>query len=142
MNKRQLKVKVSSLEESLARFKNVWEKVEGGKKLKTPIEILSFENPVMLMKILSAKRLELLQELHMLGRVSIRQLAKKLERDYSNVHQDIQALYQNELILKDKTGKYYVPWESIVTEIPLTLSKNNGLNHQQHSRTALTHFHH
>src|ERR1700733_249368 len=116
MTKKKLIVKVGSLEESLAKFKNVWERAEKGEKFSTPVEVLSFENASTLMKTLSPKRLELLQMLHALGTVSIRQLAKELHRDYSNVHQDVKALNQIGVIL-EKDGKYYVPWETIVTEI-------------------------
>ena len=77
MDKKLLRVKVSSLEESLGKFKNVMKKSEEGEQIKKPVEILSFENSNMLMKALSPKRLELLQALHRLGMVSIRKLAKK-----------------------------------------------------------------
>lgn len=52
MTKNKLIVTISTLEDSLARFKNVWDQAEKGKKFKTPIEILSFENLSMLMKTL------------------------------------------------------------------------------------------
>lgn len=118
MTKKQLIVKVSSLEDSLAKFKSVWRRAERGEKFATSVEILSFENASTLMKALSPKRLELLQTLHKLGITSIRQLAKELDRDYSNVHQDVKALNQIGVIL-EKEGKFYVPWETIVTEISL-----------------------
>ena len=118
MKKKQLIVKVSSLENSLDKFKKVLERVEKGEQLNATADVLSFENASTLMKTLSPKRLELLQTLHVLGNVSIRQLAKELNRDYSNVHQDVKALNQIGVVLK-KDGKYYVPWEKIVTEISL-----------------------
>jgi len=77
MTKKQLIVKVSSLENSLAKFKNVWERAEKGERVGAPVEVLSFENASTLMKTLSPKRLELLQTLHVLGTVSIRKLAKQ-----------------------------------------------------------------
>ena len=64
MTKKQLIVKVSTLEDSLAKFKNVWELAEKGKKFAVPIEVLSFENASDLMKTLSPKRIELLKMLH------------------------------------------------------------------------------
>lgn len=79
---------------------------------------MSFENVATLMKTLSPKRLELLKMLHALGTISISQLAKELHRDYSNVHQDVKALNQIGIVL-EKDNKYYVPWETIVTEISL-----------------------
>ncbi len=119
MTKRQLTVKISTVEESLARFKNAWEQADNGVKFEEPIEILSFENTATLMKTLSPKRLELLKNLHILGKSSIRKLSEYLDRDYSNVHQDVKSLYKTGLILEDDSGKYYVPWESIVTEFSL-----------------------
>jgi predicted transcriptional regulator len=73
------------------------------------------------MKTLTPRRLELLQQLHTLGETSIRALSKKLEREYSNVHQDIKALHHVGLVLQNDSGKYSVPWDKIVTEIPMTL---------------------
>lgn len=131
MTKKKLIVRVSSIEDSLAKFKNVWKRAQKGEQFKTPIEVLSFENPIILMKTLSPKRLELLQTLHVLGIVSIRQLSKKLKRDYSNVHQDIKTLYQIGIVLKNN-GKYYVPWETIITEISLCPGKEQ----HKHSSAA------
>lgn len=135
MTKKQLIVKISSLEDSLANFKNVWERAEKNEKFAAPIEILSFENASTLMKALSPKRLELLKILHALGTVSIRQLAKELHRDYSNVHQDVKALNQIGVILESK-GKYYVPWETIVTEISLCTKDSPKHNHRPTSTAA------
>lgn len=131
MNKKRLIVKMSSLEESLAQFKHTWERAEKGEKFDKPIEILSFENASALMRVLSPKRLILLQVLHALGVASIRQLAKELDRDYSNVYQDIHALHQIGVVLDvlDKTRKFYVPWEAIVTEISLCSQKQKRHRH-------------
>jgi predicted transcriptional regulator len=135
MTKKKLIVKVSSLEDSLANFKNVWERAEEGEKFDAPIEVLSFENASTFMKALSPKRLELLQILHGLGVVSIRQLAKALHRDYSNVHQDVKALNLIGVILKSE-GKYYVPWETIVTEISLCTKNSPKHDHHTPNSTA------
>jgi predicted transcriptional regulator len=130
MTKKQLIVKVSSLENSLAKFMDVWERAEKGERVSAPVEVLSFENASALMKTLSPKRLELLQLLHALGEVSIRRLAKELHRDYSNVHQDVKMLNQIGIVL-DKEGKYYVPWETIVTEISLCTAKSPKHDHRK-----------
>lgn len=139
MAKRQLTVKVSSISQTLARFKDIWKRAERGEKIAgTPIEVVSFENAKLLMKTLSPRRLELLQQLHTMGKVSIRALAKKLTRDYSNVHDDVKALHHVGLVLQDNTGKYYMPWEKIVTEIPMTIiSTHKRKPHPSH--TGVTH---
>jgi len=123
MSKSQLIIKVSTLREAITEFQDIWKRHAKGEKLDTPIETLRFENTFMLMKTLTPKRLELLQKLHEIGKISIRALAKKLAREYSNVHQDVKALHRVVLILQDKVGKYYVPWDSILTEIPLCTEK-------------------
>lgn len=135
MTKKKLIVKVSSLEDSLANFKNIWDRAEKGEQFPAPIETLSFENASALMKALSPRRLELLKILHMLGAVSIRQLAKELHRDYSNVHQDVKALNLIGVILESE-GKYYVPWETIVTEISLCTKNSPKHDHHGHNSTA------
>lgn len=142
MSKRQLTVKVSTLKEAIDEFKDIWKRHEQGEKLDTPIETLRFENTLTLMKALTPKRLELLQQLHALGKMSIRALAKKLEREYSNVHQDVKALHHAGLVLQDKTGKYYVPWDKIVTEIPMTIiptQKKGHHTHKSHAHSHVTH---
>ena len=134
MTKKQLIVKVSSLEDSLEKFKNVWERAEKGENFDAPVEVLSFENASTLMKTLSPKRLELLKILHTLGTTSIRHLAKELHRDYSNVYQDVKALSHIGVILK-KNSKYYVPWETIVTEIALCTKDSPKHDHHRHDHS-------
>lgn len=133
MTKRQLIVKVSSIEESIAHFSDVWERAERGEKIENaPIEIVSFETAKLLMKTLTPRRLDLLQHLHTLGKSSIRALAKALERDYSNVHEDVKALHRVGIILQDNTNKYYMPWDTIVTEIPMVV--NSTPEQPKHSK--------
>jgi len=135
MTKKKLIVKVDSLENSLSKFKKIWERAEKGEKFSSPVEILSFENAATLMKTLSPKRLELLKMLHVLGTISIRRLAKELHRDYSNVHQDIKALNQIGVVLEED-NKYYVPWETIVTEISLCTKDSPKHSHHKHDNST------
>lgn len=140
MSKRQLTVKVSNLKEAISEFKDIWKRHEQGEKFDTPVETLRFENTFTLMKILTPKRLELLQQLHTLGKMSIRSLAKKLEREYSNVHQDVMALRHVGLVLQDSVGKYYMPWDKIVTEIPMTIIPDQKrAHHKSHETTHVAH---
>ena len=59
-----------------------------------------------------------MQQLHMQGLSSIRALAKLLKSDYRNVYDDIKALHKIGLVVNE-AGKYYVPWDSVKTEIPM-----------------------
>lgn len=134
MTKKKLIVKIGSLENSLAKFKSIWERAEKGEKFKAPTEVVSFENAPTLLKALSPKRLELLQVLHVLGPTSIRKLSKELNRDYSNVYQDVKGLNQIGIIL-ESNGKYLVPWETIITEISLS-PKRMTKHHRKHDTAA------
>jgi predicted transcriptional regulator len=53
---------------------------------------LAFESWDALARVLTGKRMELLQYVHRHQPASVRALAKALRRDYSNVHADVQAL--------------------------------------------------
>lgn len=138
MSKRQVTIKVSTLKETINEFKDIWKRHQQGEKLDTPIETLRFENTLTLIKTLTPRRLELLQQLHTLGKMSIRALAKTLEREYSNVHQDVKTLHHVGLILQDNIGKYYVPWDKIVTEFPLTIISSQRKQHRYKS-TVVSH---
>ena len=88
------------------------------------IEASSFKDQRLLFKTLTPKRFEILQHAHEKDGISIRLLAKELGRDYSNVHQDVKILHRLGLMIKnEKNDKYYVPWDVIVTEIPLQVIK-------------------
>lgn len=142
MAKRQLTVKVSSMKETLERFKDVWERAERGEKIEgAPLETVSFENAKLLMKTLSPRRLELLQQLHAMGKTSIRALAKRLDRDYSNVHEDVKALHHIGLIPQDSAGHYYMPWDKIVTEIPMDIipARKKAHHHKSHATNHAPH---
>jgi len=124
MRNKKITVRTGSLEEAAKEFIDVWHQVEQGHGPEAPIEKISFKDQRLLFKTLTPKRFEILKYAHEHDGISIRALAKELGRDYSNVHQDVKILYQLGLMLKDeKSEKYYVPWDVIVTEIPLPTAK-------------------
>jgi len=63
---------------------------------------LAFESWDALARVLTGKRMALLRYVHRHQVGSVRALAKALERDYSNVHADVQALTAAGLL--DATG--------------------------------------
>lgn len=130
----KITVRTGSLEEATKEFIDIWHRVENGQTPQTRIEKLSFKDQPLLFKTLTPKRFEILQHAHEHDGVSIRALAKELDRDYSNVHQDVKILHQLGLMVKNKKNdKYYVPWDVIVTEIPLPLTKKTkNKRHKPH----------
>ena len=63
------------------------------------------------------KRLQLLIFLRQHGPLSIRQLAKGFNRDYSDVQHDVELLLGVGLVANDKGKKFFVPWDMLVIEL-------------------------
>lgn len=125
MSNKKLIVSTGAIEEAAKEFIDVWHKAEKGSVSKTPLQKLSFGNQSLLFRTLTPKRFEILKYVHNQDGISIRLLAKELERDYSNVYQDVKTLHQLGLMIKNEENqKYYVPWDTIVTEIPLATIRN------------------
>ena len=72
------------------RFIDAWHRAESGESLQE--RHLAFESWDALSRVLTTKRMELLRYVRRNNVTSIRALAKALERDYSNVHADVQEL--------------------------------------------------
>jgi|LakMenEpi03Aug12_release.lakeMendotaPanAssembly.Ray.scaffolds.fasta_scaffold950666_2 predicted transcriptional regulator len=126
MSHKSIAITVGTLEDLSKEFISVWHEAEKGKISKTdPVEKIFFKDETLFFKTLTPSRFNLLKKLHDLGKSSIRALSKELNRDYKNVFEDVKALNQIDLILKDDEGRYYVPWESIITEISME-SKSNS----------------
>jgi predicted transcriptional regulator len=73
--------------DSMAEFARAW---KAGKQQKSAR--ISFATPELLWKVLTAKRWELLKALCGAGSVSIREAARRVERDVKAVHGDVVAL--------------------------------------------------
>ena len=84
-----------------------------------PLEILSFDGLPSLLRTLSVARWSLLQTLSAEGPLSIYELAKRLERDYKNVHTDVTQLAALRLIERQADGRITVAWELLRAELRL-----------------------
>jgi len=81
--------------------------------------VFSFESPAALFRVLSPKRWELIERLQALGPVSVRGLARALERDVKRVHEDVGTLIEVGLIAKTERGKIHVPYSVIEADFAL-----------------------
>ena len=82
-------------------------------------EIRSFESPAALFRVFTPARWSLLERLQALGPVSLRGLARALGRDVKSAHRDVQALMQEELIVRDEAGLLRVPFDRIRAEFDM-----------------------
>lgn len=117
MTQRQLLIGIRTEQEQANEVMESWQRTEQGLLPEEPVDRLYFLDMASLMKVLSPKRMELLKTLRSMGANNIRQLAMKLGRNYSNVHQDVTELSAVGLIEMSKKNRYIVPWELITIDL-------------------------
>lgn len=103
-------------EEAARRFVDAWYRAERGESFRE--RYLAFESWDSLYRVLTGKRMELLKYVHRHKVPSIRALAKALDRDYSNVYADIQALAAAGLLDISK-GDIRADYDAIETKIAI-----------------------
>lgn len=94
-------------------------KVRCGKPVPEADYYLNFESAVMLFSELTPQRMRTLETLKQAGPQTIYALAKRLNRNYSNVHQDVSKLIEHGLVEKTKEGKVFVPWSAVEIHVAL-----------------------
>ena len=80
---------------------------------------ISFATPELLWKVLTAKRWELLKALCGAGPVSIREAARRVDRDVKAVHADVTALMKAGVLDRAKGGGVVFPYEAVKVEFML-----------------------
>lgn len=114
-------VGISDWSDTRAQLRTLARHMDGGETLPEADYHLNFASAAQLFSELTPARLALLETLKAIGPVSVYALAKKAERNYSNVHSDIQKLLEHELVSRDEAGKVFVPWDEV--QIRLTLGR-------------------
>lgn len=79
---------------------------------------LGFASAAEVFAELTSERLRTLETLHAHGTLSVYALAKQLERNYSNVHQDVQRLIALGLVERDESG-VRVPFDALEIRVSL-----------------------
>ena len=113
-----LEIRVGPAGDALDRFEAAWNRAARGRGVRT-LHVLSFVDLPLLLKTLSPARLELLQKLREAGPVSIYELAKRLQRNYKNVHTDVTQLATLGLIEKGNDNRITAPWDLLRAELSL-----------------------
>ena len=103
---RTVKLEVSSRETTNRRFLKAF----GGEPQG---DIISFETPALLFKILSGKRWELLNLMTGSGPMTIREVARRLVRDVKAVHSDVHALLDAGILHRTDTGQIIFPFDAL-----------------------------
>lgn len=109
---RTVTLDVSSRENTNRRFLRAFEGEPQG-------DIISFESPALLFKVLSGKRWEVLNLMTGSVPMTIRELARRLGRDVKAVHGDVHALLNAGILHKTEDGQIVFPFEALHVDFML-----------------------
>jgi len=107
-------LEVRSPEDAMAEFSRVWKSGIAQRSAR-----IGFASPELLWKVLTAKRWELLKALCGVGPVSIREAARRVNRDVKAVHGDIVALVSSGILVRTESGGVEFPYEAVKVEFLL-----------------------
>ncbi len=116
--KRKIDVTVGTAAEALDRFERTWHTGVTGTSRSAQLR-LTFESLPVLLKNLTPARWTLLEVLKRKGPLSINELARRLERNYKNVHTDVARLIELGLIDRRSDQRIAVVWDIVVAEMRL-----------------------
>ncbi|UJS24263.1 transcriptional regulator [Thiothrix winogradskyi] len=123
MNQNILTIKVGTgIQSSLALAQQMLERLEVGEE-PAPYFGVGFKNVSQMLSVFTPKRWDLLAALREHGAMSIAELARTLQRDYKNVHNDVERLMEWLAIERDANGKIFTPYSEIIVDVHLPQQK-------------------
>ncbi|MBW6505022.1 transcriptional regulator [bacterium] len=109
---RKVILEVASRDAVSRRFRNALAgKAQGAR--------LSFKSPALLIKVLSGRRWDLLQVMAGAGSMTIREAARRMERDVKGVHTDVHTLLAAGLLRKTDDDRIVFPYDAIHVDFTL-----------------------
>ena len=116
---RVLNVKVGeTLQESGRRTADAMRALAAGREV-TPYFGVSFEQVGQMFASFTPKRWALIAALRGAGPLTVAELARRLGRNYKNVHSDVQQLIEWMAVERGEDGRVSVPWSAIVVDMKL-----------------------
>jgi predicted transcriptional regulator len=115
---RLLEIRVGAAGDALDRFEAAWNRVAEGRAVRT-LHVLTVEDLPALLKTLSPARLQVLQSLKARGALTVYELAKRLGRNYKNVHTEVAQLAALGLVERTGDNLVQVPWDLLRAELAL-----------------------
>ena len=107
-----------SIAHNLARAQSAMEALQRGKSPKSHFSV-GFTEVGQMLAVFTPKRWELIARLRETGPLTTAELARKLDRDYKNVHADVAALSEWLAVQRTEDGRVQVPWSAIVVDMKL-----------------------
>jgi predicted transcriptional regulator len=82
-------------------------------------EFISFATVELLWKVLTAKRWDILQAMTGQGEMTIREIARRIDRDVKAVHGDVQALLLAGVLNRAESGRVVFPYDAVRVDFTL-----------------------
>ncbi len=111
---RTVTLDVKPLSESLDAFARVWKSGKGEASSR-----ISFETPELLWKVLTARRWELLKAMAAQRPMSLREAARRVDRDVKGVHTDVHALLDAGVLRRSDDGRIEFPYDAVHVDFTL-----------------------
>ncbi len=103
---------IASLEDAKRRFKAAMNGEPQG-------AFISFSTQELLWKALTQKRWQILNAMMGAGELTIREVARRVDRDVKAVHGDVTALLNSGLLDKTDSGKVIFPYDAVHVDFML-----------------------
>ncbi len=113
---RRLEIRVGRGGDALDRFEAGWNRMNEGRK-PPELHVLTLEDLPRLLATLTPARWTLVGRLREAGPLSIYALAKRVGRDYKNVHTDVSRLIELGILERGEDGRVSVPWDVVRAEL-------------------------
>ena len=107
-----------SLRDAGARAATTMRAISRGEKMQPHFGV-NFEQIGQMLAAFTPKRWELIAALREAGPLTIAQHARRLGRDYKNVHTDVNQLIDWMAVTRGDDGRVSVPWSEIVVDMKL-----------------------
>ena len=112
---------ITSWDQTRSELRDLARRIDAGERLPAADYHLNFTTPGELLGELPPKRLATLRAIKTSGPISIYALAKRLGRNYSNVHADVRRLVEHGLVEKDRDGRVCVPYDDVIVQVDASL---------------------
>jgi predicted transcriptional regulator len=103
----------------VSKLDDVKRRAEAAFKGKKQGSRISFASPELLFRLLTAKRWELIRAMAGAGALSIREVARRVDRDVKAVHGDVHALLNCGILQKTEDGRIIFPFDAIRVDVML-----------------------
>lgn len=82
-------------------------------------EVLNFESPGAFFGRMTERRWAIVRALQSLGEISLRELARRVQRDVKRVHEDVQELIELGLVERGESGGVVCPFATVHIDMEL-----------------------